>query len=80
MPLSRDECKLARQIEEFFDLATLNIPSDELQGSIQLKSSHIGRENEILQRIHTHATMFFYPLPISFSHDHNAKLDSFKLR
>jgi len=68
------------QIEEYFDMNTLVVPSDELLGSIELKASSIGLENEILQKIHERVTIFFYPLPISKDHDHDQKLDAFTRR
>jgi hypothetical protein len=61
-------------IEEYFDWGALVVnPENQLDGTLRVKSSHVGREDEILERIKEAFTIFFYPIPVgtregSFDH------------
>jgi hypothetical protein len=55
-------------IEEYFDWGALVVNTqNQLDGTLRVKGSHVGREDEILERIKENFTIFFYPTPVGIT-------------
>ena len=55
-------------VAHYFDLDSLSVnPENIVDGSIAVKAEYAGREDEILMHIYKEVTLFFYPLPTSYS-------------